>query len=112
MLSSRRRHVAGSRRQRRCEDFAPKAEVIGKIPIPDDVPARANSGQLFLAQQTSAFWCLLQHFANCVMGWRFQLRGAEDRLTLFLRRASPEKMRAAFSTQAKRYLVRWTPLTT
>jgi len=27
--SRRRRHIAGSRRQRRCEDFAPKAEVVG-----------------------------------------------------------------------------------
>ena len=45
-LKRRRPRDAGNRRQRRCENFAPKTEVIGIIPIVDDVLARPNLRQL------------------------------------------------------------------
>ena len=64
MPSRRKRRFGGRRRQRRCENCAPKAEVIGIIPFPDDIPAGANSGQLFLAQQTSAFRRFSKRFVN------------------------------------------------
>ena len=60
----RRRRFVARRRQRRCENSAPKAEIIGIIPIPDDVLARSNLRQLLLAQQAPARWRFAQ-FTTC-----------------------------------------------
>jgi hypothetical protein len=58
-LKRRRPSGVGNRRQRRCENFAPKAEVIGIIEVVDDVLAGSNLCQGFLAQQAPAFWRFL-----------------------------------------------------
>jgi hypothetical protein len=89
--------------QRRCEDFAPKAEDVGIYPSRCNILARSNLRNLFLAQQGTTLRRLLQHLLVCTANRRMMSGFHEEKsLDPFrrVRETSPSRERTVPAVHA------------